>query len=103
MCKKKLFKIIGFIVALFVVIFIIPIIINECYKLNCGYITMWSAADMLSFYGILLESVASAFCSPLLLHIIENKLFMKKNYNSNRKGIEISKKYLIKLWIIYTL
>lgn len=28
-----------------------PIIINECYKGDSGYITIWSAADTLSYYG----------------------------------------------------
>lgn len=33
-----------------VIIFVVgvPIIINECYKANSGYITMWDAADVLS-------------------------------------------------------
>ena len=31
----------------------VPIIINELYK-RPGYVTMWSAADMLGYYGILL-------------------------------------------------
>lgn len=33
-----------------VIIFIVgvPIIINECYKANSGYITMWGVADVLS-------------------------------------------------------
>ena len=36
-----------------VIIFVVgvPIIINECYKANSGYITMWGAADVLSYYG----------------------------------------------------
>ena len=25
----------------------IPIIINECYKANCGYITVWDGSDVL--------------------------------------------------------
>ena len=37
------------------VILIIPIIINELYKKNEGYITIWGAADVLSFYGSFLS------------------------------------------------
>lgn len=85
MCKKKLFKIIGFIVALFVVIFIIPIIINECYKLNCGYITMWSAADMLSFYGILLESVASVFLLAITIAYNRKQIVYEKNLQQQQE------------------
>lgn len=42
-----------------VLIFVVPIIINECYKLNRGYITMWGAADVLNYYGTLLGAIVS--------------------------------------------
>ena len=35
----------------------VPIIINEAYKCNSGYITMWTAADVLSYYGTVLGSL----------------------------------------------
>lgn len=35
----------------------VPIIINECYKMNSGYMTMWSAADVLSYYGAIMPQV----------------------------------------------
>ena len=35
----------------------IPVIINECYKANCGYITVWDAPDVLGYYGTVLGSV----------------------------------------------
>lgn len=35
----------------------IPIIINECYKANCGYITVWDGPDVLGYYGTILGSV----------------------------------------------
>ena len=35
----------------------IPIIINECYKANCGYITVWDGSDVLGYYGTILGSV----------------------------------------------
>lgn len=43
----KVIKIIlGIITAIFLIIGI-PIIINECYKANCGYITVLDGADVL--------------------------------------------------------
>lgn len=36
----------------------VPIIINELYK-RPGYVTMWSAADMLGYYGTILGAVAT--------------------------------------------
>lgn len=35
----------------------IPILINECYKTGGGYITMWEASDVLSFYGTVVGAV----------------------------------------------
>ena len=45
-----------------VIIFVIgvPIIINESYKANSGYMTMWGAADMLSYYGAIITSAGAA-------------------------------------------
>lgn len=40
-----------FLLVLLAVSLIIPLIINETYKLGKGYVTMWNAADVLSFYG----------------------------------------------------
>lgn len=45
-----------------VIVFVvgIPIIINECYKTNSGYMTMWGAADVLSYYGTILGVLVAA-------------------------------------------
>ncbi len=37
-----------------------PIIINECYKGDSGYITIWSAADTLSYYGTVWGALVAA-------------------------------------------
>lgn len=55
--KVKAGGILFFFVLLFV--FIIPIIINELYKNNGGYITLWGAADALAYYGAILQAVFS--------------------------------------------
>ncbi|MBE6845184.1 MAG: hypothetical protein E7508_05635 [Ruminococcus sp.] len=54
--KKKLVFIIS-IVTLLLILVIIPIIINELYKIGKGYTTVWSGADMLSYYGSIVASV----------------------------------------------
>lgn len=38
----------------------VPIIINECYKTNSGYMTIWGAADALAYYGAIIASVGAA-------------------------------------------
>ncbi len=47
------------IISCIILVLVIPILINELYKINEGYITMWSAADVLSFYGDILQGVIS--------------------------------------------
>ncbi len=37
----------------------VPIIINECYKANSGYMTIWGAADVLSYYGTILGTLVT--------------------------------------------
>ena len=38
------------VIVLFVLlVFVVPVIINELYKIGDGYITLWDASDVLSF------------------------------------------------------
>ena len=59
--KKKQFKIIIiFFVSIFTFVLLtfgIPIIINEVYKSNSGYLTLWDASDVLSFYSVILSGI----------------------------------------------
>ena len=50
----------------------IPVIINECYKANCGYITVWDGSDLLGYYGTILGSVIA------VISIIVTIAFTKK-------------------------
>lgn len=52
----KVIKVILSIVAAFFLVIGIPVIINECYKANCGYLTVWDGADVLGYYGTILGS-----------------------------------------------
>lgn len=52
-------RLIGFGLAGIVVLLLIigvPIVINELYKKNSGYMTIWSAADVLSYYGMIIAA-----------------------------------------------
>ena len=56
---------------------IIPFLINESYKVGKGYVTMWEASDVLSFYGSYLS-----FFGTLVLGIVavyQNKQAQKLN------------------------
>ena len=61
---KTLKVILSIIVAIFLIVGI-PIIINECYKANCGYITVWDGSDLLGYYG----SILGAFIAVITLFI----------------------------------
>lgn len=37
-----------------------PILINECYKIGAGYITIWNADDVLAYYGAIVASFGAA-------------------------------------------
>lgn len=56
MMKKSWTKWILIAVIALVLIVGVPIIINECYKTNSGYMTMWDAADVLSYYGAIIAA-----------------------------------------------
>ena len=58
MNKRKKYLILAIIVVCAFAI-VGPLIINECYKSNSGYITSWSPADMLAYYGVVLGALVA--------------------------------------------
>ena len=54
---KRIAKIVLIILGAIFLIIGVPIIINECYKANLGYTTVWNGADALGYYGAILGSV----------------------------------------------
>lgn len=54
---KRIAKIVLIILGAIFLIIGVPIIINECYKANFGYSTVWNGADALGYYGAILGSV----------------------------------------------
>lgn len=56
--KKKVLIFVLVLGVVFAVI-AIPIIINELYLINSGYITVWEGADVLAFYGALLGAIGT--------------------------------------------
>ena len=51
----------------------IPIIINELYKSNNGYLTLWGAADVLAFYAVILSGIIT------IVALISTIYFTKKD------------------------
>lgn len=50
-------KVILLVLAVLVVSVGVPFLINECYEKGTGYITVWNANDVLSYYGTILAAV----------------------------------------------
>ena len=69
---KKAIKIIGIVLGILFLVFGIPIIINMCYKANCGCSTAWDASAMLGYYGAILGALAT------IVTVILTILFTKK-------------------------
>lgn len=57
---KKFLKKVLAVLVLIAVIIGVPIGINECYKANEGYVTVWGGADVLSYYGAIVASAGAA-------------------------------------------
>ena len=68
------------IIAIIVSLLGIPCIINEFYKLNKGYVTMWGASDALSFYGSSLSFVGTVALGALALW--QNYMIHKSNLDN---------------------
>lgn len=58
---RKLLLIIFVILLALIFLFGVPIIINELYKLETGYITVWEATDVLAYYSTIFGAVATIF------------------------------------------
>lgn len=85
MLKKKWFKYGIIPISIIVLIFIVPIIINECYKLDIGYITVWDAADVLNYYGIILGVIVSVFLLAITIVYNRKQLIYEKKLQQQQE------------------
>lgn len=65
--KKFILLCVGFIL----ITVLTPIIINELYKLNRGYLTLWGASEMLSYIATIISAAATVYVSWIA--ITQNK------------------------------
>lgn len=65
--KHPWWKLIFVVLGLLIAIIGVPIGINECYKANTGYITVWNGADMLSYYGTIISTAIGAMIAVLTM------------------------------------
>lgn len=52
----------------------IPIVINELYKIDNGYITLWGASEMLSYYGTILGAGATILAVILTIRFTRQQI-----------------------------
>lgn len=57
--KKSICTITLLVLGAIIFVFGIPLIINELYKVNAGYVTLWDTSDVLSFYAVILSGIIS--------------------------------------------
>lgn len=84
---KIIFVIIGSILCLLLFVFGVPILINELYKVNAGYITLWGAADVLSFYAVILSGLITI--AVLAITIYYNRKETERQIHLARSQVNV--------------
>lgn len=84
---KWFYVIIGSILCLLLFILGIPILINELYKVNAGYITLWGAADVLSFYAVVLSGLITIVVLAITIHF--NRKATERQINLARSQVNV--------------
>lgn len=80
----KVIKAIFIVIVIIILIIGVPIIINECYKLNCGYITVWDGTDVLGYYGTILGSVISVATLVITIRFTKKQI-QRESYLQNER------------------
>lgn len=80
----KVIKVIFIVIVIIILIIGVPIIINECYKLNCGYITVWDGTDVLGYYGTILGSVISVATLVITIRFTKKQI-QRESYLQNER------------------
>ena len=80
----KIIKAIFIVIVIIILIIGVPIIINECYKLNCGYITVWDGTDVLGYYGTILGSVISVATLVITIRFTKKQI-QRESYLQNER------------------
>lgn len=82
--RKGILKFVVVFLLILVLTIGVPIIINEAYKCNSGYITMWGASDVLSYYGTLLGSVITVATLAVTI-LFTRQQIQRESYLNNQK------------------
>lgn len=66
-----------FYLILFIFTLVVPFVINKMYKMGAGYITLWDASDVLSFYGSYLSFFGTVILG--IVAVYQNKMAYQLN------------------------
>lgn len=80
---KKIKISIGIVLMLFLTVGV-PVIINECYKKDCGYSTVWNGTDVLNYYGSILGS-AIAVIALVITIVFTRRQIQRESYLKTEK------------------
>lgn len=73
------------IIIIFSILFVgVPLVINECYKADTGYITKWGAADVLSYYGVILGSIVAIISLMVTITVTRKQILSERTYTCAR-------------------
>lgn len=84
--KIKLLKFLSCgLLAVFIIVGI-PLIINELYKMNIGYITVWSGDDILSYYGSIIGALITGVTLVVTISFTKKQIERESyvNYETSR-------------------
>lgn len=95
---RAVLVIIGIVSAAFVIV-VIPIIINELYKCDFGYETIWDAADVLAYYGSILSGIITVLTVIITITFtskqIKRERYLAKSTTTIEKLEEVVNQSLI--------
>ncbi len=86
--KRKILFTSSIFIIIYIIVFLIPIVINELFKTGKGYVVVWDGADVLAFYGAILSFFGASALSVIALY--QNKKFKSENDKAQTRLESIS-------------
>lgn len=81
---KKVRKWLLLVLGAAVILIGVPVLINECYKVGDGYMTIWNAQDVLSYYGTVVGAVIAVATIAITISFnrkqIQRDSYLKSEY-----------------------
>lgn len=86
-CFNDKYIILGITLSVFFILGV-PFIINECYKSNAGYTTMWEASDVLSYYGNILGAIIAVVAISVPIVFTRKQIQYERELRNRREKWE---------------